>query len=82
MQTAIPKIGFVRLKTILEHIPISSSSWWAGVATGRYPQPLKLGEFTTVWRAEDIRELIKDPSRNNWPSYDGRCIEMSECAQS
>jgi predicted DNA-binding transcriptional regulator AlpA len=51
--------GFVRLPQILALIPIGKSTWWAGVKTGKYPQPIKLGANTTVWKAEDIHALIK-----------------------
>ena len=40
-------------------IPISKSSWWNGVKSGKYPKPVKLGENTTVWKETDIRELIE-----------------------
>jgi predicted DNA-binding transcriptional regulator AlpA len=40
-------------------IPVSKSTWWAGVKTGRFPQPLKLGPRTTVWRMKDIRALVE-----------------------
>ena len=39
-------------------IPISKSSWWEGVKTGRYPEAIKLGANTTVWREDDVRRLI------------------------
>ena len=39
-------------------IPISASSWWAGVAEGRFPKPVKLGPNTTAWRWEDIQRLL------------------------
>ena len=39
-------------------LPISASSWWAGVAEGRFPKPVKLGPNTTAWRWEDIQSLI------------------------
>jgi predicted DNA-binding transcriptional regulator AlpA len=39
-------------------IPISKSSWWEGVKTGRYPKAIKLGANTTVWREDDVRRLI------------------------
>ena len=39
-------------------IPVSKSTWWAGVRSGRYPKPVKLGERITAWRVEDIRVLI------------------------
>ena len=39
-------------------IPISRASWWAGIKSGKYPKPLKLGSRTTVWREADIIGLI------------------------
>lgn len=51
--------GFLRLKQVLMLIPISRSSWWAGVAEGKYPRPIKLGQRVTVWRVSDIQKLIK-----------------------
>ena len=57
-----PETGFVRLHQILAPsgpIPVSKSSWWAGVKEGRFPQPVKLGPRTTVWRAEEIRALFE-----------------------
>jgi predicted DNA-binding transcriptional regulator AlpA len=57
----LPDDGFVRLKSILAPvgpIPVSRSSWWAGVKEGRFPQPVKLGPRTTAWRVADIRRLI------------------------
>ncbi len=56
----LPATGFVRLKTVLEIIPISKSGWWAGVASGRFPPSVKLGPRTTAWRVESIRSLIDD----------------------
>ncbi len=56
-----PQSGFVRLKQILAPngpIPVSKSTWWAGIKDGRFPQPLKLGERVTVWRAEEIHEQL------------------------
>jgi prophage regulatory protein len=65
-----PEGGLVRLKQILgdpkadppipPFIPLSKSTWWAGVRSGRYPQPVKLGPRITAWRVDDIRKLI-DP---------------------
>lgn len=55
----LPETGFVRLPQILYLIPISRSAWWAGIREGKFPQGIKLGSKTTVWRAEDIRNLIE-----------------------
>ena len=61
MSDDLPRTGFLRLRSILSPagpIPVSKSTWWAGVKDGRFPKPTKLGSRITVWRAEDIRELI------------------------
>ena len=50
--------GFLRLKSVLALIPVSRSSWYQGVADGRFPKPVKLGVRTSAWRVEDIRALI------------------------
>jgi prophage regulatory protein len=55
----IPSTGFLRLNQVLEVIPISKSSWWAGIKSGRYPAGRKLSERTTVWCVKDIRALIE-----------------------
>ena len=62
----LPETDLVRLSQILGDkkkgipaiIPVSKSSWWAGVKSGRYPKPIKLGERTTCWNVLDIRQLI------------------------
>lgn len=64
--TDLPKTGLVRLSAILGPlgpIPVSKSTWWAGVKTGRYPRPVKLGQRVTAWRVEDIRKLIEEGTR-------------------
>ena len=58
----LPATGFLRLRYILAPlgpIPVSRSTWWAGVKDGRYPKPVKLGPRITAWRVEDIRTLIE-----------------------
>jgi prophage regulatory protein len=57
----LPHSGFVRLPGILAPngpIPVSKSTWWAGIKDGRYPKPVKLGPRITAWRVEDIHALI------------------------
>lgn len=53
------KLGFLRLPQVLELYPVSKSAWWAGVKSGKFPQPVKLSERTTAWRKEDIITLIE-----------------------
>ena len=66
-----PSTGFVRLKQILSPrgpIPVSKSTWWAGIKDGRFPKPMKLGPRVTVWRAEDIADLLEIGARNGNPA--------------
>ncbi len=69
-KTVVP--GFLRLRQIIAPhgpLPISRSTWWAGVKSGRFPAPVKLGPRTTAWRIEDILRLIRElgEQRNTGP---------------
>ena len=72
--------SFLRLKQIIGDqkakpptqpiIPISKTTWWNGVQAGRYPQPIKLSDNVTVWRSDDIQNLV-----------DEICAENPRCEQ-
>ena len=65
----LPETGYLRLAQIVGKpatdntpaipaiFPVCRSTWWAGVKSGRYPQPVKLGDRITAWHVEDIRAL-------------------------
>jgi prophage regulatory protein len=66
----LPETGYLRLPQIIGNpkpdppvpavIPVSKSTWWAGVKSGRYPQPVRtLGSRITAWKVEHIRALIE-----------------------
>lgn len=57
-KSTLPETGFIRLPQVLAFIPVSKSTWWDGIKTGRFPKPVKLGPRTTAWRVEDIHALI------------------------
>jgi predicted DNA-binding transcriptional regulator AlpA len=59
--------GFLRLPAVLQVFPVSRSAWWAGVKTGKYPKSVKLGPRTTVWRTEDIFDLLESSAAGNAP---------------
>jgi len=64
--TELPETGFLRLSSIIAPrgpIPVSKSTWWAGIKDGRFPKPVKLGARITVWRVEDIRTLLASGGR-------------------
>jgi hypothetical protein len=73
---ALPEAGYVRLYQIIGNpradppipplIPGGKSTWWAGVKSGRHPQPVRtLGARITAWRVEDIRAFIEQAGGNN-----------------
>ena len=45
-------------KQIEPIIPVSKSTWYAGVATGRFPKGHKLGCGRTFWHEETINNLV------------------------
>jgi prophage regulatory protein len=52
------KAGLIRLPQVLELIPVSKSTWWAGVASGRFPKAYKISPKCTAWKASEIYALI------------------------
>ncbi|WP_298626222.1 AlpA family transcriptional regulator [uncultured Legionella sp.] len=68
----IPETGFLRLSQIIGNkklippipalIPVSKSTWWEGIKSGRFPQPVKISPRVTVWRVDDIRSFLKKES--------------------
>lgn len=70
---SLPETGYLRIKQIIGDkkakpplppiIPIGRSSWWDGVKKGKFPKPVKIGERTTAWKVEDIKNLIESYSK-------------------
>ena len=70
MTNSLPETGYLRIAQIVGNpkrkpqippiIPVSKSTWWAGVRSGRFPKPVKLGPRITVWKVSDIRALINE----------------------
>lgn len=48
----------VRLATVLEVIQIGTTSWLRGVASGKYPKPVRIDKRTVGWRVGDIRRIL------------------------
>lgn len=66
---SLPETGFLKISAIIGNpdaeppipaiIPVKKSCWWAGVKSGRFPKPVKIGNGRgTFWRVEDIKNLI------------------------
>jgi len=58
--------GLYRIKSIVRSkegppplIDVSPATWWAGVKSGRFPKPVRLGERMTCWRGSDLLALVE-----------------------
>jgi predicted DNA-binding transcriptional regulator AlpA len=67
ISVSLPSTGFLRLKQIIGDkkrgippiFPIGAATWWNGVKSGKFPQPVKpFGPKCTCWKVEDILALI------------------------
>lgn len=58
-QNLVKEEGLLRLPEVLKRFPVSRSTWWAGVKSGKFPKSVKMGPRTTAWRSSDIELLIK-----------------------
>jgi prophage regulatory protein len=54
----LSNVRLYRLPQVLDRIPVSRSSWFAGIQSGRYPKGYSLGLRTTVWRSDEIEQLV------------------------
>ena len=64
------KDSFLRLPSIIGNkkakpptpalIPVSKTTWWAGIKSGIYPPPIKLSPRVCVWRESEIQALIQN----------------------
>ena len=50
--------SLLRLPQVLERIPVSRSTWLAGVRAGRFPKPHRMGNRCTMWLSTDIEQTI------------------------
>ncbi len=59
-QLGSPVKRSLRIKEVLARLSISRSSFLDGCRTGRFPQPVKIGPRTTVWKSEEIDAFIEN----------------------
>lgn len=67
----LPLGGLVRAKILFGDkingvapvLPFSRSAFFAGIAAGTYPAPVRLGARAVAWKCDDIRKLLD----GTWP---------------
>jgi predicted DNA-binding transcriptional regulator AlpA len=57
----LPASGFLRLRQVLQIVPIGRSTLYQKMKAGTFPRAVKLGPRISAWRAEDIRDYITNP---------------------
>lgn len=61
--TQLPTTGYLRKAQLLGTIvPVSESTFWRWVRSGRFPAAVKLSPGVTAWRAEDVRAWLDKQS--------------------
>ena len=55
----------LRLQEVLQRLPISRASLYAGMRTGLYPQPVRIGKRTVAWKESDIDACIASMNRGS-----------------
>jgi predicted DNA-binding transcriptional regulator AlpA len=55
----LPPTGYIRQsKLIPDILPVSPATLWRWVKSGEFVAPVKLGNNTTAWRCEDVRQWL------------------------
>ena len=50
--------ALLKLNQVLAIVAVSKSHWYSGIASDRYPKPVKLYGRCVRWRSSDIRNFI------------------------
>ena len=56
---------YLRINEVVEMLSVSKSTVWAWVKESKFPKPIKLSEFVTVWKLSDIEEWVQQKENNN-----------------
>ncbi|WP_245785322.1 helix-turn-helix transcriptional regulator [Paracidovorax wautersii] len=55
----------LRLQEVLQRLPVSRASLYAGMRTGLYPQPIRVGKRTVAWKESEIDACIASMNRGS-----------------
>jgi len=57
---------YLRLKSVLEIIPVSRSTWYLWIQRGIAPKPKKMSLRVAAWKIQDIRNLLEEIDKPDW----------------
>lgn len=49
----------LRLPAVQAIVPVSRSTWYAGIKSGIYPAPIKISARASAWKLADIQALVE-----------------------
>lgn len=56
---------YLRINEVVEMLSVGKSTVWAWVKESKFPKPIKLSEYETVWKLSDIKEWVQKKEINN-----------------
>lgn len=62
--------GYLRLPQVLELIPVSRSTWYRGMKSGRYPLPVKIGLRAAGWKRCEIVKHLRQLDQEAAPLWE------------
>ena len=56
---------YLRINEVVEMLSVGKSTVWAWVKESKFPKPIKLSEYVTVWKLSEIEEWVQQKEINN-----------------
>ena len=50
--------SYMRINEVIEMLSIGKSTVWAWVKDEKFPPPIKLSDYVTVWKLSDIDDFV------------------------
>ena len=57
---------YLRLKSVLELIPVSRSTWYKWIQLGLAPKPIHISLRVAAWKYQDIDNLLDEMAKPEW----------------
>jgi len=57
---------YLRLKSVLELIPVGRSTWYRWIQCGIAPKPTSISLRIAAWKAQDIKDLLEEMGKSDW----------------
>ena len=59
------KEQYLRVNDVVKMLSVGKSTVLAWVRESKFPKPIKLSEYVTVWKLSDIEEWVQHKEINN-----------------